>query len=282
MTAPFQYFGFDGVFKIKILQNSNKGYKMKKTLLSILAFGALANAGSVGGFGGSTEWTQIANNLQLADQSSRQIQQYYTQIQQYTTQIEQFKNQAQSYEMMLKNLGNIPQAQWDNFSNQVQYMKNVQQNTQGMGFVSSSYLDKFKDTYKDFDGYLAQNNTDPSQTYKDISKQMNQTVSDSLKQLNLQQKDIETDEQVMKELGNLSKTADGQKAAVQAANEIALHQTHQLKKMQQTMMQQVNLQNQYMAAEQATKDQSGAYSSKMRDKQITTKSNSNQMSKKIQ
>jgi len=58
---------------------------------------------------------------------------------------------------------------------------------------------------------------------------------------------MQTDEGTMRTLSNLSTSAVGQKAAIQAANEIALHQTHQLKKLEQTIMAQANMQAEYIA-----------------------------------
>lgn len=45
-----------------------------------------------------------------------------------------------------------------------------------------------------------------------------------------------------------SRSADGQLKAIQAANEIALHQTDTLKKLQYTLMTQASTQASYMAA----------------------------------
>jgi P-type conjugative transfer protein TrbJ len=61
----------------------------------------------------------------------------------------------------------------------------------------------------------------------------------------------------MRQLQTLSSSAVGQKSAIQAANEIALHQTHQLKKLEQTIMTQANMQGEFIAKqneEKALKD----------------------------
>jgi len=70
---------------------------------------------------------------------------------------------------------------------------------------------------------------------------------------------MQTDEGTMRTLSNLSTSAAGQKAAIQAANEIALHQTHQLKKLEQTIMAQANMQSAYMAKQNEEKDLRAAY-----------------------
>ena len=57
----------------------------------------------------------------------------------------------------------------------------------------------------------------------------------------------------MRQLQTLSSSATGQKAAIQAASEIALHQTHTLKKLQQTIMTQANMQGEFMAKQNEEK-----------------------------
>ncbi len=68
-----------------------------------------ANAGSVGGFGGATEISQVAQwGADIGDSAisySKQLQQYATQVMQYQQQIQQYVNQFQSYKMMLQNIG---------------------------------------------------------------------------------------------------------------------------------------------------------------------------------
>jgi P-type conjugative transfer protein TrbJ len=112
----------------------------------------------------------------------------------------------------------------------------------------------FKQMYPGYQKLLDSGNVDPTSVYKGLSAQTNSTVNDALKQLNLSQADLENDQSTMRELQNVSQSAQGQLGAIQAANEIALHQTNTLKKLRQTMMMQANMQAQAMAAEQAKED----------------------------
>ena len=62
---------------------------MKKTIIAAIVSASLALAappsfaGSVAGFGGSTEITQLANNIELVQSYLQQVQSYATQLQQY-------------------------------------------------------------------------------------------------------------------------------------------------------------------------------------------------------
>jgi P-type conjugative transfer protein TrbJ len=234
----------------------------KRIFISFITASALTlstvNAGSVGGFGGATEFTQIANNSQLAAQYGKQVQQYATQLQQYQTQVNQFLNQVQSYKLMLQNIGQLPQTQWNQFTQSVNKMKQIMDNTAGMTYTAANYDQMFKQMYPGYQKLLDSGNVDPTSVYKSLSKQTNSTVNDALKQLNLSQADLENDQSTMKELQNVSQSAQGQLGAIQAANEIALHQTNTLKKLQQTMMLQANMQAQTVAAQQLEKDVSKA------------------------
>jgi len=230
----------------------------KRIFTSFITASALvlstANAGTVGGFGGSTEITQLANNSQLAAQYGKQLQQYATQIQQYQTAVQQFANQVQSYKLMLQNINTLPQTQWNQFTQSVIKMKKIMDNTAGMTYTAANYDQMFKQMYPGYQKLLDSGNVDPTSVYKGLSNQTNATVNDALKQLNLSQSDLESDQSTMRELQNVSQSAVGQLGAIQAANEIALHQTNTLKKLQQTMMLQANMQAQAIAADQQKED----------------------------
>jgi hypothetical protein len=67
-----------------------------------------AFAGSVGGFGGATEFTQILNNAQLAGIQLKNIQQVANQITQINNQIQQISYALKSYNNMIQNTASLP------------------------------------------------------------------------------------------------------------------------------------------------------------------------------
>lgn len=227
-------------------------------LSTLLAAMLLTNAqsGSVGGFGGATEWTQIANNAQLANQYAKQLQEYALQAQQYQQQIQQYVNQYQSYAQMLENIGQLPQAQWSEFTNSINGLKESLSFGEGLAFTASSYNTDFNNLFPGFDKYVSDSKNgslDFEKTYKQLGDTTRDTVNGALQALNLRAEDIVTDEGTMRQLQTLSTSAAGQKAAIQAANEIALHQTHQLKKLEQTIQIQANMQGEYYAMQNEKK-----------------------------
>ncbi|MDY0314097.1 MAG: P-type conjugative transfer protein TrbJ [Bacteroidales bacterium] len=252
----------------------------KRIFTSFITASALvlstANAGSVGGFGGASEITQLANNSQLAAQYGKQLQQYATQIQQYQTSVQQFTNQVNSYKLMLQNIGQLPQTQWNQFASSVSKMKQILDNTSSMTYTAANYDQLFKKLYPKYDTLLASGQVDPTSVYKGLSNQTNSTVNDALKQLNLSQSDLESDTSTMRELQNVSQSAVGQLSAVQAANEIALHQTNTLKRLHQTMMMQANMQAQAIAASQAKEDAARADFDKFNQRKVNININDSQ------
>lgn len=249
---------------------------MKTTFKSISISAALAvtlltsaNAGGAAS-GGASEWTQLAQfAADTADRGSSygtQLREYALQANQYRQQIQQYVNQYQAYENMLQNIGQLPPAQWNEFQQSVMGLKQALEFQESLAFTASSYDTDFRNNFPGYTEYLSaaaskttqQNAYDFGNQYKQLRTTTRDTVNGSLQALNTRAEDMETDEGTMRTLSNLSQSASGQLSAIQAANEIALHQTHQLKKMEQTMMIQANMQGEYIAAQNEEKDLSKA------------------------
>lgn len=190
------------------------------------------------------ESTQILNNLQL--------------VAQYKKQVDQYINQVESYRAMLENIGELPQRQWEQFENTILRLKNVMRDSSKVTYIAEDLNEQFNKLYKGYEAYfssaLGANGLDTKEVYQEISEDTRQTISGSLKMLGISQGDLEDDVTTMRELEELSKTSVGQKSAIQAANEIALHQTTQLKKLHKTLLIQSQAQMKAIEAEQAKRD----------------------------
>ena len=240
---------------------------MKKiTISTILAAAIMTTSlnagGAVAGALEPTQWARFgAETLDRANSYTTQLREYATQIQQYQQQVQQYVNQFQSYQAMLQNIGQLPQQQWDQFSQSVMGLKQSLDFGQSLNFTASSYDQDFSKLFKGYDQYLAgaagkttsQNAVDFQAQYKALATSTRDTVNGSLKALKLRADDLQSDEATMRQLQTLSSSAVGQKSAIQAANEIALHQTHQLKKLEQTIMTQANMQGEFMAKQNEEK-----------------------------
>lgn len=152
----------------------------------------------------------------------------------------QTAEQIQQYYTMLESIGQLPQQQWDQFQNLFLQLKNSVDFRTAINPHATDYKSKFQNLFLGYDKYLETAKGDNAYEtfqakYQQLRTSMQDNVRGSLEKLNFSIKDMEDDEATMRKLQLLSSTAVGQKAAIQVANEIAMHQTHALKKLHNTM-----------------------------------------------
>lgn len=238
---------------------------MKKiTISTILAAALMAttlNAGSVGGFGGSLEVTQWARfgseTLDRANAYATQLSEYATQVQQYQTQLVEWQRKLQGWQQMISNIGHLPQETYAEFMQGVLKMKEAMEFQDALSMTASSFDQDFKTkfgTYSDWLQKASDGSLDFQSQYKQLTDTTRSTVNGALKSLGLQFKDLQSDEDVVNKLRQLSTTANGEEAAIAAANQISLHQISTLKRLNQTILTQANMQGEFYAA-QNTKEE---------------------------
>ena len=215
---------------------------LKTTLIAYLVtsfiFSApMARAGSVGGFGGSTEITQLANNVEL-------VQSYLQQAQAYATQLQQYQN-------MLTNTLNIPNQIWGQITNDLSGLANLVRQGQALAYSSTNIGSQFQSTFKGFQ-YPAGFNYKTE--YKKWSNTTMDTLKGALESAGLQSQQFATEEAVLSQLRSMSSGAQGQMQAIQVGSQIAEQQVQQLQKLRQLMMLQLQSQNTYLAAQQNKED----------------------------
>ncbi|MDD4883059.1 P-type conjugative transfer protein TrbJ [Sulfuricurvum sp.] len=197
----------------------------------------------------ATETTQWLNFGELSAQTLKQIDQYKAQLNSLTEHLKQT-------EMMIQNLKILPAAQWSEFTNDARSLANIVQNGQAVSFAAANLDDQFAKIYKGYTNYetlsakkLDERTTTFSEQYRNINASNREAVYGALKGLNFQMNALISDDQVVSMLKTQSQSADGQLRAIQAANEIALHQTDTLKKLHYTLMTQASTQAQWIAAQ---------------------------------
>ena len=233
---------------------------MKKITISTILAAVLMTTQSFALFGYDIVYDPVQTGKAIIEYG-KQAKRWGKTIEHYRKEVESMKNQFLSYKMMLQNIGKLPETQWNEFQKQFIELGKIVDFGESINYSSASYDTKFNQLFKGYDKYLAdaagkttsQNAVDFQTQYKKLSTSTRDTVNGALKSLGLQAKDLENDEATMKQLQALSSSAVGQKAAIQAANEIALHQTHTLKKLQQTIMTQANMQGEYIAKQNEEK-----------------------------
>lgn len=207
---------------------------MKKKILVVLLFSLSltqpARAGGGGGFSGATEYTQILNNVQLADS--------------YAQQVLQYQNQLLQYDTMLKNLaehpvGNITPKLNALVSNQARVMSGTQNIGSSMAAVNENFAAKFESpvagSYAErFNGW-----TDHS----------NDALKTAMRNSGLQRENFESDEEAMKALVEKNHASGGNLAAIKTVGEINAAQLQESMKLRDLISRQQDAQNIYLATQ---------------------------------
>lgn len=186
---------------------------MKPYLLSILLLCSDSlMAGTVAGFGGSTEITQIMNNVELASAYAQQVQQYQTQLLQYQAQL---RNLAQNPTSMLG----------DETAQLINGIGAVMQAGKSIGGTLAQIDSNFAQTFKSpLAGTFADN-------FKMWTATSVDTLGAALKTGGMHRDQFTSDTAALTALFNKSQSSTGTVAAVQqlaALNSMQIQQTQKL------------------------------------------------------
>ncbi|MEX5745793.1 hypothetical protein [Massilia sp. X63] len=113
-----------------------------RVLLAAFIVGAVvttANAGSVAGFGGSTEVTQILNNVELIQHSA----QMYQQVQNTITAVQHSQQQ-------LKNLLALPTQTWGQAQQELSALADLGNKTTALSYAGRNIDQLFRQRFKGF------------------------------------------------------------------------------------------------------------------------------------
>jgi len=212
---------------------------MRKVVLVAFASSMVmstANAGSVAGNGGSSEITQILNNVELVQQSAQMFQEVQNTIQQVTMMQSQLKNLIQA-----------PQMIWGQVQSELQELTQLVAQGRALGYALGNIDQTFASQFKGYTASLKQN-------FSAQSKQWTQTSLDSLKSaLNtagMQSSQFANEQSAMESIQNISAGAPGALQAAQAGVMVASQQVQQLQKLRQLFMAQMQAQNAFLAKQE--------------------------------
>lgn len=202
-------------------------------------------AGSVAGFGGALEITQLANNIQL-------MQQYVQQVTMVTNQITQIANQLNMYQNMLTNTGSIVGAPFQSAMTSIMQLKNAIDGAMAMSYTLAGVDNYFTQLHPNYATLYQGNNYAAQQQYWRDSV-YNQTEA-SLKTANIEMGAAQNDAVLLQNLQTRSDNVVGQKAAIQAGNDIALEMAAQLNKLKFLTAAQARAQSTYLSQEKAKEE----------------------------
>lgn len=208
------------------------------TLHSVPAF-----AGGV--VAGATEFTQIANNIQLVAQYMKQVQQYATQLQQYQAQLQNLVQNPfgalgidPGVSQLIGNIGTVMSA------------------TNAIGNTMKSIDSNFAST---FQNPLAASFADKFKGWTDTTLG---TLNAAMKGAGLQRESFATDTQALQALFKQSQSSTGTVAAVQQLSALTSMQIQQTQKLGDLLSSQTIAASTWMAAQtskqQADQDRASA------------------------
>ena len=182
-----------------------------------------------------TEFTQLANNLQLADQLAKQVE-----------LVQQSIRQSENLLLNTKGLG---QFEFGNALAELRQVTTLLGQAKSLSFTSAQLDGQFVQKYKDYNAYVqGLTGIDAlDQKYQQWSEDTNSSVLTTLKAAKLHSGQIEGGEDALfQELEGMAGTAEGRMQALQVANQIALAAARQTQKLRQILLMQVQLQAMYI------------------------------------
>lgn len=186
----------------------------------------------------ATEFTQLANNLQLIDQLARQV--------------ELVRESIRQTENLALNTKGLDSFSFGNAMGDLRKVTSVLDQAKSLSFTSSSLDGQFAKKYKDYNTYAGQKlDTDAlAQQYQQWSEDTNSSVLSTLKAANLQSTQMEGDEETLfKQLEDMASTAEGRMQALQVTNQIAIAAARQTQKLRQLIFVQLQLQANFIQAQ---------------------------------
>ncbi|MCV3371742.1 P-type conjugative transfer protein TrbJ [Campylobacter lari] len=202
----------------------------------------------------------FAGGIPVIDISAiaNQIKDYSMQLQQYEQMYSQLQQQIQMVQMQKQNLQNLSKEDWQNLSTILYQTRSVMNRVDGLSYDIGNVSKKFENTYKDLSGYdndlsSASNEKERnklySQRYDEIRKLNQNTLNGTLQQLELQYKDIQSEDALISRLKQRSQNSNGNLQVIQATNDLIAYQIDEIRKLRAVIMDQSNMLTNYLAAQ---------------------------------
>jgi P-type conjugative transfer protein TrbJ len=185
-----------------------------------------------------TEFTQLANNLQLVDQLARQI--------------ELVQQAIKRHETMLLNTASLDDQNFGDALADIRQVTALLAEAKSLSITSADLDDQFADKFKNYNGYVKDrlDADDLSAKYQQWSEDTNSSVLTTLKAARAHSEQIEGNEaSLFSELEDLARTAEGRMQALQVGNQIALAAARQTQKLRQLTLMNLQLMANFTQAE---------------------------------
>ncbi|RPE82066.1 P-type conjugative transfer protein TrbJ [Vulcaniibacterium tengchongense] len=176
------------------------------------------------------------------------VQNFLTQlraVQSNINEAQQIRNQIQQYQNMLQNTRGLQAKDLNSFIDALGRLDGVMQEGKSLAVTVGNYEQAFK---AKFPGYKPQKNY--SESYREWNETARDSVLGAMRVANMQIQGIQSESQAINALKSAAQSADGQKSAIDAGNQIALAQIEQLQQLRELMVAQMQSEGTHLAAEQ--------------------------------
>jgi len=188
-----------------------------------------ARAGVLAGI--ATEWTQIANNLQL--------------ISGYIRQGEELRQKILMVLDMAKNTAELPFQVFGPIMADISSLAGIVQSGRALAYSMANLDAEFRNRFRGW-GYTART---WFHDYKNWSQTSLDTTLGTLRAAGLQSQQMASEEAVLQKLRGMANSSDGRMKAIQVANQIAEQQVQQLMKLRQLILADLQSKQAFQAAQ---------------------------------
>jgi len=178
---------------------------------------------SVAGFGGSTEFTQIANNIQLLGNVGNTALTASRMAASLVNEAQQIRNQLLAYSNMIQNTLSLPGQLWDQIKSDIGSIFDMATTAHGISYRQANIDQTVRDRFWTVEEYQssALNRAQLNQRFRNISAGMDDAVQNSYRTLKLVSDDNMSKNQLLDQLGEKVKNAPGAVAVAVEAAQIA-------------------------------------------------------------
>ena len=201
-----------------------------RTCALILAFATpqMATAGGVTGV--ASEWTQLMNNVELAQIVGLEGSILAKESEQLLTQINQLKTQMEAYQVMLRNIKSLPEQHLKSALGGVMRLRDIAQEA-GAIAQSGRSLDSFLRSDLITDPLFERRGLDQAQageSYSAWNNRWNHSMEAGLRGAGLTLEDVESEGGLIDRITDRFGSEAGQMQVLQGANQIAASMARQI------------------------------------------------------
>jgi type IV secretion system protein TrbJ len=189
----------------------------------------IGSAGVLGGF--ATEWTQLANNLQLVNS--------------YIRLGDQLQQEIRMVLDMTKNSQILPSQIFGPISTDIARLASIVQGGRALAYSMANLDAEFRTRFRGW-GYSSRT---WYSDYRNWSQTSLDTILGTLRAAGLQGQQLQSEQAVLDRLRVMAQSSDGRMQALQVANQIAEQQVQQIMKLRQLMLADLQSKQAFQAAQ---------------------------------